>query len=412
MWCIAFGVSSAAILACISTASALHTYHPTSHRRERCRHVDSREPQHDFSSHQYGLDFAGVELTVGLGALSSENTYEFEWGASLESECMETTEGHQLGFTTYGAAAQDLVSGGIVMCGDSVTRNLFASICGFHGGMSRDDLEKYSGILKNRSGTGDIERCSKANIAFAPWYELGSADTCIDAIQTSKAKFKFVAMPGLHTLWSPGDREQHGTACTFETMDVLKNTLSRAISSMAPHGVVFGTGTAICDAKNSKESALCQIYKLQRKIAKSGGNPTDARVVLGDRSYSSAECVDDFIASQTNVLQQTEESTAYLDSVKATGILRPTPWRYCSAASDADDGCDSLLLLEEGMQNFNDISMRILKKYPANLVVDMHGATEGRCDFTGDGRHYKDPIIRLQASLLATAWELQENLAA
>jgi len=419
MWCAACVVSFAAILARILPALALHTSpsttenasHSTSHGRARCRHIDSRAPQYDFSAHQDGSNFAGVELAGGPGALSSDNTYEFDWGASLEIACMETTSGHQLGFTTYRAAAQDLVSGGIVMCGDSTTRNIFASMCGFHSGMSRDDLEKYSGTLKNRSGTGDIERCSKADIVFAPWYELGLADACIDAIQTTKAKYKFVSMPVLHTLWSPGDREQHGTVCTFKTMDAVKSTLSRAISSMAPHGVVFGTGTTICNAKEGKEAALCQVYKLQRKLAKSGGNPTDARVDLGDRSYDSAECVADFIASQTNVLQPTEEVATYLESVKATGIIRPTPWRYCSAASDADDGYDSLLLIEEGVQNFNDISMRTLKKYPTNLVVNMHGATEGRCNFTSDGRHYKDPVLRLQASLLATAWKLQENLA-
>jgi len=415
MWRIACGVSSAVILACISPASALRTSHSASHRAAKCRRIDSQAPQHDFAALQNDSNFTGLKLAGGIDGNDNldgnDNTYEFEWGASLESECIEIAEGHQLGFITYRAAAQNLVSGGIVMCGDSVTRNLFASICGFHSGMSRNDLEKYSGILKNRSGTGDIERCSKANIVFAPWYQLRNAATCIEAIQTTKAKYKYVGMPGLHTLWSPGDREQHGTACTFETMDDVKNTLSRAISSMAAHGVVFGTGTAICDAKEGKEAALCQIYRLQRKFANSGGNPTDARVDLGGRPYSSAECVADFIASETDRAQPTQESAAYLDSVKATGIIRPTPWRYCSAAANADDGYDSLLLLDEGMQNFNDISMRLLKEYPANLVVNMHGATEGRCSFCVDGRHYEDPIIRLQASLLATAWTLQENLA-
>lgn len=400
-----------AILANRQLASALHTSSSTSHRRARCAHIDSQAPQHDFLQFQDSLDFAGLTLVGGLEALSSNSAFEFEWGTRLESECTETTKGHQLGLTTYTAAARDLERGGIVMCGDSVTRNLFASICGFHSGMSIEELEEYNGILKNRSNGDESVYCSKANIVFAPWYQISSASSCIDTIQTTKAKYKFVSMPGLHTLWSPGDREVHGTACTFDTMDEINQALSRTISLLAPHGVIFGVATAICDAKLGKEGALCKIYKLQRKLARSGGNPTDASIDLDDRSYSSAECVADFIASESARQQPTQESAAYLESINTTGIIRPTPWRHCSPASDADDKYDSLLFIEEGMRNFKDMSMRMLETFPANLVVNMHRATEGRCDFTGDGRHYRDPVKNLQASLLATAWKLQESLA-
>lgn len=398
-------------------ASTLYMSHSSSRKRARCERIDSGAQQHSFSAYQDKLDFAGVDL-VGHD-ISNGTTFKFEWGKSMESKCMETTSGHQLGFTTYRAASQDLVSGGIVLCGDSTIRFLFASICGFHSGMSREELDKYNGVLKERSGAGEVEHCKKANISFAPWYKAREPDICIDTIRTTKAKYKFVGMPGLHTLWSPGDREEHGTICTYRTLGDIKETLSRAVSSLTPHGVLFGTAVAVCDEKTGQEGRVCQIYKLQRELAKSGGRPTDARTVMSGTSYDSSQVVSDFVASETNRLVNDhhidwstgQQVAAWLRTVNSTGIISPRPWLHCATSTLLDDGYDSFLFQHEGMRHFNDIAMQLLEKYPDSLVVDMHGATEGRCDHTGDGHHYRDPVLLLQASLLATAWKLQELLA-
>lgn len=302
------------------------------------------------------------------------------------------------------------------MCGDSTTRNIFAHMCGFHLNMTHKEIESFKDVLKAEKF--DVQRCAAADIVFAPFYTAGSPHDCLSTLNNTQARHKFVAMPALHTLWSPGEWEKYGTICTWESEEQYWASLSGTISQLAAHDVLFGMASSLCDEQLGSTGAWTRVYKLQRELARSGRRPNDAQTTLRGSPYTSTQAVQDLVSNTQIALSRgafgdmSPQAAAYVERMNRSGRIQPLPWLHCAAATDSDNAYDAYSYLDEGIQYFNKLALHALLKYPDHLIVDMHRVTKNNwsCQYARDGTHYGDPVMKVQASLLATAWKLQELL--
>ena len=140
-----------------------------------------------------------------------------------------------------GGAITEAVEPGLLMVGDSVTRNLFGfmecTVLGLdehHCALKRKEL-KGAGCAATGEATGG-QSCSALGGKLR--YEQGAdmnwftRHNVHQLISGARAKYVYIGLPALHSLWSPGQREkfQSHDAAEFQRGDTLQGRLKSLLT--------------------------------------------------------------------------------------------------------------------------------------------------------------------------------------
>lgn len=294
---------------------------------------------------------------------------------------------------------------GLVMIGDSTVRVLYGAIwClveGMYknhqsGGNNEDRIcvalqERLKRKCKNAARADCDTKAAftntmNASLEYIPNNYLGRLQFpgLMQQVNFTENKIAYAGMPCLHSLWSPGGREQgvfHGLYPQWpQLFDTLYTQLGDAVVNNN-NKLLLGTTVTSCDQKAGTEQELIQAYLADETLPLHNDKKKTKRLV-------------DFY----NVNLKPVHRLSATNFSGPIPVIRPKHASHAMDASLFDEGGAAACSVV-GLESLTSTTMAI-----ATSVVDMHGATANGCDDTSDGHHYTRGVtLRRQLTLLLKA---------
>lgn len=293
-----------------------------------------------------------------------------------------------------------LQGGGLIMVGDSTTRVLFVTLWCLMDGLFRygenDDersCNKLQEELKQKCKDSNYgKECdSRATFTNATMsihlqnlnnYDLESTPKAtLDAIRASPNRTIYFGLPCLHSLWSPGTRENAVHTDYAHWPDFFRKFYDSVEQAVTLQPLLFGTTVTLCDAKLGSEKELIDAY------------------LRGE----------EFVYGTTTRLSDAYTHGAVNLPPKYSG---PIP---LFRAFRKNHSSDNALFDETGGSKCTSVGLQVLaqhnlSKRSTTRLLDIHGVTANGCDNTPDGRHYTTGLtVRRELMLLLKAMESGSN---
>eukprot|EP00040_Diaphanoeca_grandis_P041958 m.263856 g.263856 ORF g.263856 m.263856 type:complete len:393 (-) comp52751_c0_seq1:155-1333(-) len=307
-----------------------------------------------------------------------------------------------------------ILRGGLTLLGDSTTRSMFVFIQNLMNGCFDIARDSTSGTITDGEGGSATDRrkfwksraacsiddqevkakcnsnesaCDGLRAVFTHnddlVLEFRAHTRFIDRLDTDSLRTKavYASMPCLHSLWSPGMRENFcGSASYAASLHLHSRDWLADIAEFASaaNSVMIGTTTGVCDSKRGDEGTLIRLFN---RGASFGSQPNAAGLVA---SYNRGVPLDEQLPPNFDGL------------VPARDSQRTNTTMYNQFGA-LDCTLKGLLALQEASASF----------HPA--ILDMGAATSPACDdhWTHDGIHRCCDPLRKQVQLLLEGHTLQ-----
>ena len=318
------------------------------------------------------------------------------------------------------AKLQRALGHGLLLLGDSTTRNLYVRLCAVLNGGSEEQQSAEFERLKHQAIEGNthagITRCPRLQTTseqpFPLWYvsmyKGSDLRKVLPAVANASAmqgwetdggaltnpRYVYWGLPVLHELWSPGDRERFAAACTERRVASDYDQMASGLASAAGvsgRTLMAGLGGSMCMCGSQEAGRCCGTKACTGECA-----VVDAYA----RNLSLIDCSGgdlSWVEQRRNRSSSPVETADWWERVTHGRVDAATP-------ACAQPSMRSFTFDDAGVQHVNALMAAAVRRSRIPLL-DMHTVSAGRCgsSVVGDGRHYSASLVQVQIAVLFEA---------